>query len=253
MQSYRGSITGGTVQGASERRAGPPVRRFGRLATRWLTAAALLPLAPGVAAQAAPRPRPRLVVVIAVDQLRADYIERFRPFFGAGGFNLFLQRGASFAQARYAHATTSTCPGHAVILTGSYGEVNGIIANEWYDTRSRPPDLLRRGHGCHAGRVARAGRLSTQVVRRHGRRCAADGDGRPEPGRDRVRQGSLGDHARRAARRRRLLDRRTRCSSPRPTTGPTSPPGPVGSTHRERSASISGGRGNECSRRERIR
>ena len=96
-------------------------------------------LAPGVAAQAAPRPRPRLVVVIAVDQLRADYIERFRPYFGAGGFNLFLQRGASFAQARYAHATTSTCPGHAVILTGSYGEVNGIIANEWYDTRTGRP------------------------------------------------------------------------------------------------------------------
>ena len=105
----------------------------------WLAAAALLVLAPGAAAQAAPRPRPRLVVAIAVDQLRADYIDRFRPYFGPGGFNLFLQRGASFAQARYAHATTSTCPGHAVILTGSYSEVNGIIANEWYDTRTGRP------------------------------------------------------------------------------------------------------------------
>lgn len=77
--------------------------------------------------------RPRLVVVIAVDQLRADYMDRFRPFFGRGGFNLFLQRGASFASARYEHATTSTCPGHAVMLTGSYGTVNGIIGNDWYD------------------------------------------------------------------------------------------------------------------------
>jgi predicted AlkP superfamily pyrophosphatase or phosphodiesterase len=85
-------------------------------------------------AQAAPT-RPRLVVAIAVDQLRADYMDRFRPFFGRGGFNLFLQRGASFADARYEHATTSTCPGHAVILTGSYGSVNGIIANEWYDVK----------------------------------------------------------------------------------------------------------------------
>jgi predicted AlkP superfamily pyrophosphatase or phosphodiesterase len=139
VQSYGGSITGGTVQGASEPRAGPPVRRFWRDLATWWLAAALLPLAPDAAAQTAPRPRPRLVVVIAVDQLRADYIERFRPYFGAGGFNLFLQRGASFAQARYAHATTSTCPGHAVILTGSYGEVNGIIANEWYDTRTGRP------------------------------------------------------------------------------------------------------------------
>jgi len=78
-------------------------------------------------------PGPRLVVAIAVDQLRADYMDRFRPYFGRGGFNLFLQRGASFAAARHEHATTSTCPGYAVMLTGSYGSVSGIIANEWYD------------------------------------------------------------------------------------------------------------------------
>jgi hypothetical protein len=77
--------------------------------------------------------RPRLVVAIAVDQLRADYLDRFRPFFGRGGFNLFIQHGARLASARYEHATTSTCPGHAVMLTGSYGTVNGIIGNDWYD------------------------------------------------------------------------------------------------------------------------
>ena len=85
------------------------------------------------AAQSPASPRPRLVVAIAVDQLRADYIERFRQYFGPGGFNLFLTRGARFPQARYEHATTSTCPGHAVILTGSYAMVNGIIANDWFD------------------------------------------------------------------------------------------------------------------------
>ena len=101
-----------------------------------LLAAAVAGTVPSAAAQS-PSPvaaRPRLVVAIAVDQLRADYMDRFRPFFGRSGFNLFLQRGASFASARYEHATTSTCPGHAVMLTGSYGTVNGIIANDWYDT-----------------------------------------------------------------------------------------------------------------------
>ena len=78
-------------------------------------------------------PRPRLVVAIAVDQLRGDYLDRFRPFFGRSGFNLFLQRGASFLSARYDHATTTTCAGHAVMLTGSYATVNGIIGNDWYD------------------------------------------------------------------------------------------------------------------------
>jgi predicted AlkP superfamily pyrophosphatase or phosphodiesterase len=96
--------------------------------------AGLLAAAGTAAGQAAPASaRPRLVVAIAVDQLRADYMDRFRPFFGRGGFNLFLQRGARFASARFEHATTSTCPGHAVILTGSYGTVNGIIGNDWYD------------------------------------------------------------------------------------------------------------------------
>ena len=102
-----------------------------RSAALFVALAALSPAAPG--GGGAPAARPRLVVAIAVDQLRADYMDRFRPFFGRGGFNLFLQRGASFAEARYEHATTSTCPGHAVILTGSYGSVNGIIGNDWYD------------------------------------------------------------------------------------------------------------------------
>lgn len=106
----------------------------------WLPVVALLTHVAAAAGQrgpqVTPQVRPRLVVVIAVDQFRADYLDRFRPFFGSGGFNLLLQRGASFPEARYRHATTSTCPGHAVMLTGSYAEVNGIVANEWYDRGS---------------------------------------------------------------------------------------------------------------------
>jgi hypothetical protein len=100
-----------------------------------LLTAILAVTAAGTASAQGAAPRPRLVVAIAVDQLRADYMDRFRAFFSRSGFNLFLQRGASFAEARYEHATTSTCPGHAAILTGSYGSVNGIIGNDWYDAR----------------------------------------------------------------------------------------------------------------------
>src|SRR5689334_21590887 len=71
---------------------------------------------------------PRLVVVIAVDQLRADYLDRFRAWFGPGGFNRFFRTGAVYPRARYVHVTTETCPGHAVMLTGSYATVNGIVA-----------------------------------------------------------------------------------------------------------------------------
>ena len=123
----------------------PALPHAGRRALRRAIAAlvALATATTALAAQAAGSSstgtRPRLVVVIAVDQLRADYLDRFRPYFGARGFNLFLQHGASFTSARYEHAVTETCPGPAVMLTGSYGMVNGIVANEWYDrTLGRP-------------------------------------------------------------------------------------------------------------------
>ncbi len=77
--------------------------------------------------------RPRLVIVIVVDQFRPDYLTRFRRYFAPRGLNLFLQRGAVFTTANYEHANTFTCPGHAVVLTGSYADANGIVANSWYD------------------------------------------------------------------------------------------------------------------------
>jgi hypothetical protein len=88
-----------------------------------------LALLASVGAQEAPPPR--LVVVISVDQLRADYLERFRPHFGPGGFNLLLEQGANFADCHYRHAITKTGPGHAVMLSGVHANLHGIIANEW--------------------------------------------------------------------------------------------------------------------------
>jgi predicted AlkP superfamily pyrophosphatase or phosphodiesterase len=89
-----------------------------------------------VAGAQQPVPRPKLVVVIVIDQFRADFLPRFRPYFSPGGFNLFLRRGANFTEAAYQHAVTFTCPGHAVVLTGTHADVNGIISNQWYDPAS---------------------------------------------------------------------------------------------------------------------
>jgi predicted AlkP superfamily pyrophosphatase or phosphodiesterase len=82
-------------------------------------------------------PRPRLVVVISIDQFRAEYLQRFQRYFGRGGFNLLLKEGANFSEAQYEYGVTQTCPGHAVILTGSYPNVNGIVANTWYNPAER--------------------------------------------------------------------------------------------------------------------
>jgi predicted AlkP superfamily pyrophosphatase or phosphodiesterase len=89
-----------------------------------------------VAPAQTPLPRPKLVVVIVIDQFRPDYLKRFHSYFDQGGFNRFLREGAVFANSKYEHAITLTCPGHAVVLTGSYADVNGIVSNQWYDQKT---------------------------------------------------------------------------------------------------------------------
>ena len=77
--------------------------------------------------------RPKLVLVLVIDQFRYDYLIRFRPYFGKVGFNRLLDGGAVFTDCRYDYATTITGPGHATLLTGTYPWAHGIIENEWYD------------------------------------------------------------------------------------------------------------------------
>jgi Type I phosphodiesterase / nucleotide pyrophosphatase len=63
--------------------------------------------------------RPKLVVVIAIDQFRADYLTKFDPYFGATGFRRLLSRAATWT-GHYGHYATYTGPGHALLLSGSY-------------------------------------------------------------------------------------------------------------------------------------
>src|SRR5215831_11292160 len=80
---------------------------------------------------------PKLVVIIVIDQFRADYLERYRDQFGDGGFRLFLDRGAYFTDCSYDYANTRTAPGHATLLSGAYSSGHGIIGNEWWDPRKK--------------------------------------------------------------------------------------------------------------------
>jgi predicted AlkP superfamily pyrophosphatase or phosphodiesterase len=79
--------------------------------------------------------RPRLVVLVVVDQMRADYLERFRPEF-KGGFKQLLEEGAVLTQTRLFHVPAETAPGHACILTGAPPGENGIIGNDWFDRKT---------------------------------------------------------------------------------------------------------------------
>ena len=75
---------------------------------------------------------PKLVVIIVVDQMRADYVDRFQPEW-TGGLKRLVASGAWFRQAAYPYLTTVTCPGHATVATGVYPRVHGIMQNTWFD------------------------------------------------------------------------------------------------------------------------
>jgi hypothetical protein len=80
--------------------------------------------------------KPKLVVVLVLDQFRGDYLERYRDDFKtANGFNLFLKRGAYFTDCYYDYANTMTAPGHSTIGTGAYTNGHGISLNEWWDLK----------------------------------------------------------------------------------------------------------------------
>ena len=75
---------------------------------------------------------PKLVVLLVVDQMRADYLDRFQHHW-TSGLKRLIDEGAWFRQAAYPYFQTNTCVGHATIATGSLPETHGIIGNNWYD------------------------------------------------------------------------------------------------------------------------
>lgn len=84
----------------------------------------------------APKVKPRLVLLIAVDQFRYDYLERFGELFAEGGLRRLVREGASWSEANYDHIPTETAPGHATMMTGAWPAVTGIVGNEWFDRES---------------------------------------------------------------------------------------------------------------------
>ena len=90
----------------------------------------------GSVAQSQQRTHPRLVLLIAVDQFRYDYLERYGDLFVANGLRRLMRDGASWTQSNYDHMPTYTAPGHATMMTGAYPAESGIIGNEWLDRPS---------------------------------------------------------------------------------------------------------------------
>jgi predicted AlkP superfamily pyrophosphatase or phosphodiesterase len=134
------------------------------------TATRMLALALGAwlaaLAPAAARARvdaPRLVVVVAVDQLRRDRAVPELP----GGLGRLLREGRVYVDAALAHGVSETCPGHAVMLTGRHPGPAGIPGNRFFDLAAgrtlycaEDPDPRARVIGGEEGRSPRLLRVS---------------------------------------------------------------------------------------------
>jgi predicted AlkP superfamily pyrophosphatase or phosphodiesterase len=78
--------------------------------------------------------QPKLVIGIVVDQMRWDYVNRFKPFFSSNkGFLRFLNEGASCNNTMIPYVPTVTACGHTCVYTGSVPSIHGITGNNWFD------------------------------------------------------------------------------------------------------------------------
>lgn len=77
--------------------------------------------------------RPKLVVGIAVDQMRWDYLYRYYDRYGDGGFKRLLNDGFSCNNTFINYLPSYTAVGHTTIFTGSVPAIHGITGNNWND------------------------------------------------------------------------------------------------------------------------
>src|SRR5882762_3567206 len=113
-----------------------------RTITALLLLAMAIPFSPPAVAQSTPPAasksfaKPKLVVLLVVDQMRGDYVDKFLGQW-TGGLKRLVEEGAWFRDAAYPYAATETCVGHATISTGAFPATHGMVANAWWDRESQ--------------------------------------------------------------------------------------------------------------------
>ncbi|MFL5527441.1 MAG: alkaline phosphatase family protein [Gemmatimonadaceae bacterium] len=95
----------------------------------------------GFVGEANAPPPPSLIVLITIDQMRGDYLDRFGPQL-KGGLARLARGGAWFTNAHHDHAITETAPGHATLLSGRFPRATGIMANRYGVEDSAAPLLV---------------------------------------------------------------------------------------------------------------
>jgi hypothetical protein len=85
-----------------------------------------------VASRLSAAARPKLLVLVVLEQCRGDYLQNPNLPFTAGGLKKIIERGACFPDCRHlASGFTSTAL--ATLATGAWPAQHGIVADSWYD------------------------------------------------------------------------------------------------------------------------
>src|SRR5574344_51379 len=87
---------------------------------------------------------PKLVVNIAIDQLRTDYLETFASLYGENGFKKLFNDGIVYSNASYNFKPVDRASAIAAISSGTTPYYNGIVGCEWLNTSTlRPQNCVR--------------------------------------------------------------------------------------------------------------
>lgn len=108
----------------------------------YITLLSILGFSAEAAAQAIAQ-TPQLVVSIAIDQLRTDYLETYAPLYSQGGFKMLLSKGMVYPNASYNFTPVDHASASASLLTGSTPYYNGVTGVRWLDRKTlRPHNIV---------------------------------------------------------------------------------------------------------------
>lgn len=81
--------------------------------------------------------KPKLTILIGLDQFRADYLVQYNDAF-TGGFRKILDKGFWYQNGLVDHAPTLSLPGHTTLSTGANPKTHRITSNAWINPKVSP-------------------------------------------------------------------------------------------------------------------
>ncbi|MFN8258600.1 MAG: alkaline phosphatase family protein [Bacteroidales bacterium] len=80
--------------------------------------------------------QPKLVIQVVIENMRYDFIDKFRDKFSDKGFNRLLNEGSFCSNAFYDYMYTGSAQGYTTLSTGTNPSDHGIVSDLWYNRLS---------------------------------------------------------------------------------------------------------------------